>query len=181
LKRVEFLARRSGLKAGFAILACAYLVLGGCGEGNAQPSGAPQATPTAAPETSPPTVSLQPLGGAPIEVEVEVVATPQARARGLMFRETLPEGTGMLFIFPETRPLSFWMRNTPISLDIIFMDPAGTIVKIHADTVPYSEESLPSDAPARFVLEVPGGYCARIGLRAGDHIELGPLADTPAT
>ena len=181
MKRVEFRARLSGLKAGFAILACAYLVLGGCGEGNAQSSGAPQATPTVAPETSPPTVSLQPLGGVPIEVEVEVVATPQARARGLMFRETLPEGTGMLFIFPETRPLSFWMRNTPISLDIIFIDPGGTIVKIHSDTVPYSEASLPSDAPARFVLEVPGGYCARIGLRAGDHIELGPLADTPAT
>ena len=168
---------RAPRRTGVAILTLAFLILAGCGEGNAQPAPAPSAIP----EPATPTVQLQPLGGAPIEVQVEVVATPQSRARGLMFRENLPDGTGMLFIFPETRILSFWMRNTPISLDIIFIDPSGTIVNIHPDTVPYSETSLPSSQPARFVLEVPGGWCARLGVRAGDQVELGALANTPAT
>lgn len=177
LRKAETCPAWDSLRTGVAILTFAFLILAGCGEGNAQP--APAAT--AVPETQNPTVQLQPLGGAPIEVQVEVVATPQGRARGLMFRESLPAGTGMLFIFPETRILSFWMRNTPISLDIIFIDPSGTIVNIHPDTIPYSEKSLPSTRPARFVLEVPGGYCAQVGIRAGDRIELGALANTPAT
>ena len=98
-----------------------------------------------------------------------------------MFRETLAEGSGMLFVFPETKPLSFWMRNTPLSLDILFLDAAGTIVKMHANTTPYSEEPLPSEQPARFVLEVPGGFAARVGVRTGDRVLLGALADTPAS
>jgi uncharacterized membrane protein (UPF0127 family) len=133
------------------------------------------------PEPTEPTVYLEPLGGAPVAVAVEVVATPQGRARGLMFREDLAPGTGMLFVFPTTKYLSFWMRNTLISLDILYLDASGTIVKIHRNTTPYSEESLPSERPARFVLEVSGGYCAEVGIRAGDRVELGELADTQAT
>ncbi len=169
---------RSGLPACLiASVAFILLLLAGCGEGNAQTD--PVAEPSPRPDY--PTVQLEPLGGAPVEVRVEIVATPESRARGLMFRESLTPGTGMLFIFPETRPLSFWMRNTPISLDILYLDPSGTIINIHRNTTPYSEKSLPSERPARFVLEVPGGYCAQVGVRAGDRVELGALARTPAT
>lgn len=125
------------------------------------------------------TVILQPATGKPVPVSVEIAATPEARQLGLMYRERLDPGTGMLFVFPQAAPQSFWMKNTKIPLDILFIDDTGKIVRLHARTTPFSEASLPSGAPVRFVLEVPGGYSADVGLREGDTVQLGNLASHP--
>lgn len=126
------------------------------------------------------TVELVTSRGDSVPVDVELATTPEARQLGLMYREHLAPGKGMLFVFPQAAPQSFWMRNTKIPLDILFIDDDGRIVKIHERTTPFSEAGLPSGAPVRFVLEVPGGYCDDIGLREGDEVVLGDLAKHPA-
>lgn len=126
-------------------------------------------------------VELVAGSGQVVPVAVELATTPEARQLGLMYREHLAAGSGMLFVFPRSAPQSFWMRNTKIPLDILFIDDAGKIVRLHARTTPYSEDSLPSDAPVRFVLEVPGGFCADHGIREGDTVRLGALATHPST
>ena len=126
------------------------------------------------------TVELVSSSGDVVPVEVELATTPDARQLGLMYREHLAPGTGMLFIFPQAAPQSFWMRNTKIPLDILYIDDASKIVRLHARTTPYSEASLPSGAAVRFVLEVPGGFCAEHGIREGDTVRLGALATHPA-
>jgi uncharacterized membrane protein (UPF0127 family) len=103
-------------------------------------------------------------------VKVEIADTAAERAMGLMFRENLPEGEGMLFVFPEETQGSFWMKDTPISLDIIFIK-EGRIVDIIADTTPFSEELLTPSTTYLFALEVPGGYAARNGVQTGDAVE----------
>lgn len=115
-----------------------------------------------------------------IPVAVELATTPDTRQLGLMYRDELAAGNGMLFIFPESAPQSFWMKNTKIPLDILFIDDTGRIVRLHARTTPFSEDSLSSDAPVRFVLEVPGGFCADNGIAEGDTVHLGALASHPA-
>jgi uncharacterized protein len=114
--------------------------------------------------------------GKSLPVSVELATTPEARQLGLMYRGHLDPGTGMLFIFPSVAPQSFWMRNTKIPLDILFIDEAEKIVRLHARTTPFSEASLPSGAPVRYVLEVPGGWCAENGVAEGDTVHLGHLA-----
>ena len=117
-------------------------------------------------------VTLHPQTGPPIHVSVEIADTNEKRALGLMYRRELPESHGMLFLFPRQEPQSFWMKNTPLSLDILFIDSSLTIVGIARNTTPYSEKAIPSDKPAQFVLEVNGGFCQRHGIAVGDRIEL---------
>jgi len=124
-------------------------------------------------------VEIVTRAGKSLPVAVELATTPEARQFGLMYRERLDPGAGMLFIFPHVAPQSFWMHNTKIPLDILFIDDAGKIVRLHARTTPFSEDSLPSDAPVRFVLELPGGYCEDNGVHEGDTVRLGNLATTP--
>lgn len=126
------------------------------------------------------TVELVSGSGKVLPVSVELAVTPDARQLGLMYRDELASGSGMLFIFPSAAPQSFWMKNTKIPLDILFIDDTGKIVRLHARTTPYSQASLPSDAPVRFVLEVPGGFCAEHGIAEGDTVRLGALASYPA-
>lgn len=101
---------------------------------------------------------------------VEVAARDTERARGLMFREHMAQDTGMLFIFEEEGERYFWMKNTPLPLDIIFISEAGRIVSIAADTTPFSEATIPSGKPARFVLELNAGATAELGIEAGDTV-----------
>ena len=101
---------------------------------------------------------------------VEIADTPDARQQGLMFRQELAPDSGMLFDFQTERPASFWMQNTFIPLDIIFIAADGTVRNI-AHGRPQDPTSLPSDGPVRFVLEIPAGRGAEIGLQAGDTIE----------
>lgn len=108
-------------------------------------------------------------------VTVELALTPEEQTRGLMFRTELDEDAGMLFVFDRDKERSFWMSNTPIPLDIIYIRSDATIVSIAANTVPYSERSIPSRGPARYVLEVPGGWAKRHGVKPGDPMTLPDL------
>ncbi len=101
---------------------------------------------------------------------VELAKTDAERSRGLMFRKELPEGTGMLFDFDHEQEVGFWMRNTYIPLDMIFIRADGTIRRIAANTEPLSERTVPSGGPARYVLEVIGGTARKLGIEAGDKV-----------
>lgn len=106
--------------------------------------------------------------------EVEIADSDAERARGLMFRDELPVDAGMLFLFPDTRPRSFWMRNTRIPLDIVYLGPDRRIVGWSLDTPPCRTRrcpGYPSGAPAKYVLEVNAGEMQRIGARIGDPVE----------
>jgi uncharacterized protein len=105
-----------------------------------------------------------------IAIEIEVVASSRARQRGLMFRDDLADGQGMLFLFESEEEHPFWMKNTLISLDIIYIDGNRKIVGIVHNAEPRSEQSLTVGLPSRFVLEVPGGYCNRVGIHRGDKV-----------
>jgi uncharacterized membrane protein (UPF0127 family) len=108
-------------------------------------------------------------------VEVEIAETLDKRQLGLMFRETLAENQGMLFIFDLEEVQSFWMKNTLLSLDILFVNAEYTIVTIHKNTVPQSEEAYASEEPALYVIEVNGGFTDRHGIKVGDVIQWNKL------
>lgn len=101
---------------------------------------------------------------------VEVVDTPEGRAKGLMFRTELAPDAGMLFDFHESRPVSFWMRNTLIPLDMLFITAEGLVANIHVNAIPQDPTSIPSDGPVMFVLEIPGGRSTELGIKAGDRV-----------
>jgi uncharacterized membrane protein (UPF0127 family) len=103
-------------------------------------------------------------------VEVEVAATPEARARGLMERDHLPDGRGMLFIFDSDADHRFWMRNTWIPLDMIFIAADGRIVGLVDSAPPLDPTPRGVGAPSRYVLEVPGGWSGRVGLDTGGRV-----------
>ena len=102
---------------------------------------------------------------------VEVVDTPEGRAKGLMYRTELADDAGMLFDFKQEREVSFWMSNTLIPLDMIFVGADGVVRTIHANARPQDLTSIPSQVPVQFVLEIPGGRAKEIGLKAGDAME----------
>ena len=102
---------------------------------------------------------------------VEVARTPEEQAMGLMYRNLLAPDRGMIFPFDSPRPASFWMRNTLIPLDMIFVRQDGSIANIAANTVPYSEEPVTSDGPVAAVLEIPGGRAAELGIKPGDTVK----------
>jgi len=104
------------------------------------------------------------------EFLVEIADDEPERERGLMFRPPLADDRGMLFEFPDSAERSFWMRNTPSSLDIIYIDPTGTIVSIARHATPYSEAQLPSNGAANGVLEVRAGLTEEIGAKPGDKV-----------
>lgn len=104
------------------------------------------------------------------DVAIEVADTDSARTRGLMQRSSLDSGTGMLFIFPTSDLQSFWMANTQISLDILFVAADSAIVDIQKYTRPLSPESVGGTHQSRFVIEVPAGYADNHGIVEGDRI-----------
>ncbi|MBX9745533.1 MAG: DUF192 domain-containing protein [Hyphomonadaceae bacterium] len=106
----------------------------------------------------------------PVRFNVEIADDDNERQHGLMFRSPLPDDRGMLFHFQEPEMASFWMRNTPSSLDIIFIGVDGRILNIAERTTPYSEAPVPAVGLTRGVLEIRGGRAAELGLRAGDRV-----------
>ncbi|QTD54956.1 DUF192 domain-containing protein [Parasphingorhabdus cellanae] len=102
---------------------------------------------------------------------VELAKTSQEQARGLMFRTELAPDRGMIFPFVQERMASFWMKNTVIPLDIIFVRSDGTIESIAANTTPYSLDPVRSGEPVAAVLELAGGRAAELGISAGDKVE----------
>ena len=102
--------------------------------------------------------------------EVEIADTEPAREKGLMFRKDLPDGQGMLFDFQREQDVSFWMKNTYIPLDIIFIRGSGRILRIAANAKPLSTKLIPSEGPVLAVLEVSGGTAHRLGIKPGDRV-----------
>jgi uncharacterized membrane protein (UPF0127 family) len=95
-----------------------------------------------------------------------------------MFRETMPDDRGMLFVFEETRQLAFWMKNTPMPLDLLFIGPDGKIKAILPGE-PYSEAAISPDEPVRYVLELKAGTAAKQGISDGDLIKHRMIVDAP--
>lgn len=110
--------------------------------------------------------------------DVELAATPAARQRGLMFRDHLADDHGMLFDFGEPQRVTMWMRNTYISLDILFIREDGRISTIAERAEPLSDTVIASDEPVRAVLELRGGITSELGISPGDRI-VHPLFDRP--
>jgi hypothetical protein len=103
-------------------------------------------------------------------IDIEIADSDYERTRGLMYRHSLPENAGMLFIFEKSGQLSFWMRNTYIRLDIIFADAKKQIVNIKEKTEPLSYNAIESKEEAKFVVEVNAGFCNKHGVSVGDYI-----------
>jgi len=101
---------------------------------------------------------------------VELATNDAERARGLMFRKELPEGQGMLFDFEHDQTVNFWMHNTYISLDMIFIRGDGRVLSIAKNTEPLSDRLVPSGGPVRAVLEVIAGTVSKLGIAPGDHV-----------
>ena len=106
----------------------------------------------------------------PARFTIELAETPIQQQRGLMFRPTLAPDAGMLFVYGDERPRSFWMKNTPLPLDILFVKANGTIVRIAANAKPFSEDPIPSREPVGAVLEIPGGRAAQLGVSVGNKV-----------
>ncbi len=109
------------------------------------------------------------LASGEVSVAVEVARTEEERARGLMFRDHLGSNEGMLFVFREDEPHDFWMKNTLIPLDMIFIDGLGNVVGIVARAEPLTE-TLRHGGPSRYVLEVAGGWAEERGVKVGDKV-----------
>jgi len=117
---------------------------------------------------TPATVSQ--LDGSSHAFDVELALSNMQRSLGLMYRAELAPNHGMLFIFGDVRTRSFWMRNCLIPLDIIFLNPDGSIINIVANAEPGTDTQRRSDGPAKAVLEIPGGRAAELGLQPGDTV-----------
>lgn len=112
---------------------------------------------------------------------IEVVDNDASRERGLMFRTSLAPDAGMLFDFLTPQPVEFWMVNTLIPLDMVFIAADGTVRNIHANARPQDPTPIPSDGPVQFVLEIPGGRAAEIGLAPGDRMDEQRVKAKPAS
>jgi uncharacterized membrane protein (UPF0127 family) len=108
----------------------------------------------------------------PVRVALEVVADDASRARGLMYRDRLDDGHGMLFVFDDEAERSFWMKNTVIPLDMIFIGADRTIVGVYPNATPLTLTPRSVGRPSKWVLEVAGGYAARAGIETGNRVDL---------
>lgn len=111
---------------------------------------------------------------------VEIADDEEERARGLMMREALSAGAGMLFVFEQSRPVSFWMENTLIPLDMIFVDEAGRVARVHENAVPGDRTLIPSGVPVRYVLEIGGGLARAFGIGQGTEMRHPSISQTGA-
>ncbi len=158
------------------ILAGAALVLAACSQGESVGARAPAAAASTAeaaarhPVSGLKVIDLVVRGTAEHRFRVELADTVAAQARGLMYRTELGDFEGMIFPSAAPEPRSFWMKNTPLSLDIIFIGPDGRITNIAANTVPYSLDPVPSSGLASAVLELRAGRAAALGIKPGDRV-----------
>lgn len=111
------------------------------------------------------------------KVDIEVADTPDEREYGLMNRQSMPADSGMLFDFGVDRPVTMWMKNTYIPLDMVFMDAKGVVTHIAVNAQPLSLAMIESGGPVRYVLELNGGVASRYGLKVGDRLNH-PLVGT---
>jgi uncharacterized membrane protein (UPF0127 family) len=116
-------------------------------------------------------LSIATQGGQKQTFRVEVARNDADRAQGLMYRRSMPSDQGMLFDFGRVEPVSMWMQNTYLSLDMLFIRPDGTIARIAANTEPLSTRTIPSGEPVLAVLELNAGTASRLGIKPGDRVE----------
>jgi len=162
--RNEFMRKRR-LFAALAAIAMIAALLSSCSaqSGNGQ-------------ETDKPNGQLKAvtLKAGDVQLTAEVAATELERTRGLMFRKSLADGKGMLFVFDSDQKVAFWMKNTSLPLSVAYIGSDGTIYQI-LDLVPFSEEPRSADRSVRYALEVPQGWFAKVGLKPGDRFEIPAL------
>ena len=166
----------------FAVLIASTLALVGCRADSQLPADPPavedreETSTEAAAETI--AVTIHMAEGASHVFAVETAVTSEEQRRGLMFRDSLPQDGGMIFPFEFPRIASFWMRNTMIPLDMIFIRADGVISNIARETEPYTLDSYVSSEPVIAVLEIDGGRAAELGIDAGDRVSWpgGPAA-----
>lgn len=156
----------------------ALLFASACAPANAEPSIQAEANEvrSSAADAPRPSSAFPPAGHAWVifgadTVLAEVASTPDERADGLMYRESVPDGTGMLFVFQDNQPRAFWMANTYVALDIAYMDPSYRIVDIIA-MEPLVTDSYPSSAPSMFALEVRQGWFEEQAIGVGAKAEI---------
>jgi uncharacterized membrane protein (UPF0127 family) len=111
---------------------------------------------------------------------VEIADTPETRAQGLMFRDDLPRDAGMLFLWPEAAPRVFWMENTPLPLDMLFIDPQGRVCGLVENAEPFTRDPRPSGCDAKAVLEIHGGLADALGVRIGARLRHPAFGDAAA-
>ncbi|EIM28871.1 DUF192 domain-containing protein [Microvirga lotononidis] len=116
-------------------------------------------------------LSIATKGGQRQTFKVEVARNDADRAQGLMFRRSMPADQGMLFDFGRVEPVSMWMQNTYLPLDMLFIRADGTIARIAANTEPLSTRTIPSGEPVLSVLELNAGSAAKLGIKPGDRVE----------
>ena len=109
---------------------------------------------------------------------IEIANTDPVREFGLMKRDEMPENRGMIFVFADEQPRQFWMKNTRIPLDITYLDASGKVVSIKQMKA-YDLTSVPSDAPAKYAIELNLGWAAKAGLKVGDHVDIPAEAKEP--
>jgi len=167
-------ARHACLVFGLWLAACSSAL--GCKtttSGEAQPETTQRAS-QKNPQPQPARVELLPPGADPISVTVEVVETPEARQRGLMYRKQLAPDAGMLFLFERSEHHAFWMHNTLIPLDMIFITPDWRILGIVENATPLTDTSRSVPGDSQYVLEVNAGFARRHGLQAGTSLRYIP-------
>jgi len=151
-----------------ALLLAATLV--GCGGGSSSSPDEPAAKETIPFDVEGEMAFLQERDTV-VTVQLEIAETDSARQRGMMQRQGFPtERSAMLFPFGREEPRSFWMANTPVALDLFFVDADSQIVSISKYARPYSDEQIRSDGPAKYVVETPAGFADRHGLLEGDRV-----------
>ena len=163
---------KTALRAARALL-IALPVLAGC---TARPAPAVAAAPAAA-HAATARVEVVTAAGASHPVAVELARTPAEQERGLMFRRELAEEAGMLFVFGETGRRAFWMKNTLVPLDMLFVDEAGVVAGIVREATPLTLELRDPGVACRYVLEVRGGWAQRHGVEPGARLRILPAAE----
>ena len=118
------------------------------------------------------TIRINTAGG-PKAFTVEIAADAASQERGLMYRRELPQGAGMLFDFHESARVSFWMKNTPLPLDLLFIKADGTVSSVAPNAVPYSTDFIYATEPVQAVLEINGGEASALGIKPGDKVQSG--------
>jgi uncharacterized protein len=115
-------------------------------------------------------LAVRTTAGKVINFKIWIADTPRREQQGMMFVHDMDEHTGMLFMFPENRPVTMWMKNTHVSLDLLFLDATGKIDYIAASATPESETIIGPPTPEYAVLELKGGACERFGIKVGDTV-----------
>jgi uncharacterized membrane protein (UPF0127 family) len=159
---------RSAAMRSPALLAVVLLLApSACAGERAQPKAAPPAPSADAKTSGEPAQSAARVVIGEHSFRVELARTPPERSRGLMYRDHMDEDAGMLFLFERMRTQSFWMKNTRIPLDMLFIDDTGVIVGIVENAEPMTLTSRSVGKPSQYVLELNGGTCRRLGIKAG--------------